>query len=702
MKNLYLLILFLLLCHILKAQNVGIGTSNPQTKLHVDGALSLSPVTLTASTTPFSLPDNVSVVIIENNSNSSANGSATVTNPKEGQILTIYNNDAQPVVFSGLTIAANNGVITCIYVNGGWRLISDNTANNYIHPNHTGDVTSSGDGATVISNNAVTGAKILDGTITNADINDVAWGKITGKPTTISGYGITDATPNNRTITITPTTNQTTVSGGTQDLSTNRTWIIGTAQDIATTSSPTFNNVTSTGNFIGRNSIIDTRAINAAPSTYSRQLAYEFKQRTTIGSPGTGTYGGLITIAPWSDNTGGNDHQLFFNNGGIFYRQGTAADTSASGWGAWSQILTSSNNPNISGNTNYVSKFTSANTIGNSQIFDNGSNVGIGVSNPNDKFEVVEGIVDFSPSSGWSQLNVGRHIDAKFNEAYWGGTSLFLGWSSTKTILGPGSAAGDGFGGPTTLGAASDVWSKGTMGIGNNLLVSGNTGLGTTSPASKLHVGGIASGNGILIGNYNDRLGWNGSGNLPYFAIRFAGYRDVVNNFTGAMIAGVRTNICCSGLSQGMDLSFFVQPNTATVSGDGNLLERARVNGSGMLAWDYYYLSDKRLKSEVSDIQYGLNHIMQVKPVSYQQTKIKRFNSQDIFDSNETEASFGFIAQDLYKIIPEIVNKPRNEDELWSVSYGKLTPILVKAIQEQQQQIEKLQQALIKNGISIE
>jgi len=37
-----------------------------------------------------------------------------------------------------------------------------NGANNYVHPNHTGDVTSSGDGATVIANDAVTNAKLAN------------------------------------------------------------------------------------------------------------------------------------------------------------------------------------------------------------------------------------------------------------------------------------------------------------------------------------------------------------------------------------------------------------------------------------------------------------------------------------------------------------------------------------------------------------
>ena len=48
------------------------------------------------------------------------------------------------------------------------------SSNNYSHPNHTGDVTSTGDGATVIANDAVTTDKINDSAVTTAKIADDA------------------------------------------------------------------------------------------------------------------------------------------------------------------------------------------------------------------------------------------------------------------------------------------------------------------------------------------------------------------------------------------------------------------------------------------------------------------------------------------------------------------------------------------------
>jgi hypothetical protein len=41
-----------------------------------------------------------------------------------------------------------------------------------------------------------------------------------------------------------------------------------------------------------------------------------------------------------------------------------------------------------SGTKNYVAKFISSTTLGNSQIFDNGNNVGVATANPTDKLDV--------------------------------------------------------------------------------------------------------------------------------------------------------------------------------------------------------------------------------------------------------------------------------------------------------------------------
>lgn len=57
-------------------------------------------------------------------------------------------------------------------------------ANNYSHPNHTGEVTSTGDGAQVITPNAVTTAKIADGNVTRAKEANMAANTIRLRATT--------------------------------------------------------------------------------------------------------------------------------------------------------------------------------------------------------------------------------------------------------------------------------------------------------------------------------------------------------------------------------------------------------------------------------------------------------------------------------------------------------------------------------------
>ncbi|MFC4747731.1 hypothetical protein [Flavobacterium branchiicola] len=82
----------------------------------------------------------------------------------------------------------------------------------------------------------------------------------------------------------------------------------------------------------------DSRAVNDLPDFSSTSIRADFKQRGAIGVPGDGFFSANITISPWSsaDNTGGKNHQLNFNDGGIFYRNAFPKDTK---WGGWRKLL---------------------------------------------------------------------------------------------------------------------------------------------------------------------------------------------------------------------------------------------------------------------------------------------------------------------------------------------------------------------------
>ena len=56
----------------------------------------------------------------------------------------------------------------------------------------------------------------------------------------------------------------------------------------------------------------------------------------------------------------------------------------------------------------------------------------------------------------------------------------------------------------------------------------------------------------------------------------------------------------------------------------------------------------------------------------------------------DKETQFGFIAQEFEQVIPELVKT--DKDGYKSIDYVKVTPVLVEAIKEQQQQIESVKQ----------
>ena len=199
------------------------------------------------------------------------------------------------------------------------------------------------------------------------------------------------------------------------------------------------------------------------------------------------------------------------------------------------------------------------------------------------------------------------------------------------------------------------------------ILKNGHVGIGSfSSSTAKLAV--------FALGNTGLHLFTNAAINRPHIRIMEqasnSGARiDFVNNLetNNRWTQFVRTdnthtdsqfNIFYSGLTQ----------NVMSLRGDGNVY----INGS--LA----HSSDRRLKTNIKDLPYGLNEILQLEPKAYFWK-----------DKPEQEqASLGLIAQDAQKVIANIVHINNDDDKTLSLSYTELIPVLINAIKEQQKIIE--------------
>lgn len=89
--------------------------------------------------------------------------------------------------------------------------------------------------------------------------------------------------------------------------------------------------------------------------------------------------------------------------------------------------------------------------------------------------------------------------------------------------------------------------------------------------------------------------------------------------------------------------------------------------------------SDVRLKKDISQLSKGLDSVLSLIPVSY------KFKTQ----IDDDQKNFGFIAQQVDTVLPDLVRLDP-ETGYYHISYEGVIPVTVKAIQEQQAEIEDL------------
>jgi hypothetical protein len=189
-------------------------------------------------------------------------------------------------------------------------------------------------------------------------------------------------------------------------------------------------------------------------------------------------------------------------------------------------------------------------------------------------------------------------------------------------------------------GGGSSAWSTSGSNISNSN--SGYVGIGTTSPISDLHIdqsGGASS---------NQQTGGL---NLENGSYHWRMYNS--NNF-------VRFN--------------YSSDNGATFT------PKAYINPTDG-SWNQ--LSDRSVKRDFEQIGSVLTGVMALQPMEY------HYND----NPSNAKKSLGFIAQEVGEVFPEVVSHEEGET-LLGMDYSKMAVIAIKAIQEQQAQIEALKEEI--------
>ena len=97
--------------------------------------------------------------------------------------------------------------------------------------------------------------------------------------------------------------------------------------------------------------------------------------------------------------------------------------------------------------------------------------------------------------------------------------------------------------------------------------------------------------------------------------------------------------------------------------------------------------SDRRFKKNISTVSGALEKLSKLNPVNYN-WRNDEFENKGFNDKKQ----WGFIAQEVEKVMPELVGA--DEDDYLTLNYNGFVPLLTKAMQEQQTEIDKQQKEI--------
>ena len=521
-------------------------------------------------------------------------------------------------------------------------------ANNYTHPNHTGEVTSSADGATVVADNIIDEANL----------------KVSNSPT--NGYFLSAQ------------------SGNTGGL----TWAAVPEADLTNLNASNLTSGTvatarlGTGTASGSNFLRGDGTWAAAGGSVSSDGS-----RNTIGGTNAGdsqsgaTDNTLFGYDAGTGITSGDYHTMF----GAY--SGASLTTNGSctffGYNAGRYVTAHSN---IGMGTNAVAGTSSTALTGTRNVGvgnDSGSaitsgarNVGVGAS--------TNGAI----TTGNNNSSLG---DYALSGTTTGSYNIGIGMNAAKKITTGSYNIGIG----TDTFFSNAVTGDHNVGIGYQVLRAVSSGTMNFAVGSE-------TAKQISTGSYNTAMGGG-----AMFPVTTGSYNTAFGyNACGEVTTG--DNNTCLGFDAGRSAS----PSGNITTGDNviclgnNSVTDFYCNDTSISS------SDKRDKTDVTDFTYGLKWVEQLKPVTYRWDKRTWYNEYNDDGSVKSTATpdgskkkarqhIGFLAQDVLAIEQAdgfaskkddmlVVNL--NEDETsYGLKYERLVPVLVNAIKELSAKVETLE-----------
>jgi len=242
-----------------------------------------------------------------------------------------------------------------------------------------------------------------------------------------------------------------------------------------------------------------------------------------------------------------------------------------------------------------------------------------------------------------------------------------------------------------------------TIGVFNNhdILIAnaaGNVGINESSPEGKFHIkediGTPASStSGTLILEHLDNGGESSivffsranPSDFGYISFNDDGSGNGSNSDNGLLTIGVENNN--DGTISQDDIA--IMPSGNVGIGTKAPSQRLHVLGN-ILATGTVTSSDSTLKANIQKYNNNaISQIRQLNPVSYNWKK-----SAQAAGGYSDHSQIGFLAQEVKEIIPEAVSG--EEGNGMGIDYSKITPVVVKAMQQQQDEIESQQERIIK------